>query len=349
MDDPVGDDDVVGGGVPIRLLVVEGEVLHHGDRSLALHPLDIGGGDLAGEIRVLAVRLVGPAPPRVTDDIDRWSHTDVDALSCELAPDHGAVLAGLSRVPGGSGADRRRQLGHSGQAMSDTGCPVGDGHRRDAERGDGQGVALIGADDPMHHVIELCEAHPGHHHGGACGRRRGGIDPRAARRLGRQGVGLSSGGADRRRRRYRTWCGSVDGPGDRRRHGTANDEDKPKAHHEDGRPEYENERSANHETPTLKCRGNEVFPPGLPVMDVDLTGPVLHDIGRRRWVGEPHELAVQGVGPPGPAAPSSPPASVGPPFERGVGRAQSIALGGHHDEAPPCNGTRPMDRCCVRC
>src|SRR6202044_1628122 len=127
--DPRVDDRVVGGGVAVRLLVVDRVVLDHGHDVLALHALDVSGAHLAGQVGILAHRLEGPAPARVAHHVDRGPEVDVDALAGVFRADDLAVLLFQAGIPGGGGRDRGGWLGDAGHAVTYPGRAVLEGER----------------------------------------------------------------------------------------------------------------------------------------------------------------------------------------------------------------------------
>lgn len=68
------------GGVPVVLLVVQREVLYLGGHVLGLQPLHPRGGQLPGQVGVLAEVLEVPTSLRYPHDVDtgRVQHVDVD-------------------------------------------------------------------------------------------------------------------------------------------------------------------------------------------------------------------------------------------------------------------------------
>lgn len=118
VDDPaeVGQVDVVQGLVvdgdvdpePGLLHRVAGEVLHarHG---VALDAPGEGGAHLADVVRVLAVGLLGPAPPRVAEHVDAHPAVQVGADRPQLAADGLADALLEVRVPRGAPGHRHRE------------------------------------------------------------------------------------------------------------------------------------------------------------------------------------------------------------------------------------------------
>ena len=131
----VVDDDVVLRGIAVRLLVVDGVVLHLVHLTRALQAVDLAGGQRHVQVRVLGVGLERPAPARVAVDVDRRPQVDGRALADLLGPDHLAVLAGLGGVEGGGQGDAGGQLGDAGQAVGHAVRPVFLAQARDAEAG----------------------------------------------------------------------------------------------------------------------------------------------------------------------------------------------------------------------
>ena len=107
--------------VGVLLLVVGGDVLDHGHHALALQALDLGRGDLAGQVRVLAVGLVGAAPARVAHQVGRRAEGDVHALARELGAHRRALLLDQRRVPG---RGRVLAVGEGGHAAGPVTDPV---------------------------------------------------------------------------------------------------------------------------------------------------------------------------------------------------------------------------------
>ena len=74
-------------------------------------PAHVRGADAAGEVRILAVRLLDAAPARITGDVEhrceRLAGTDRD----ELLPDHVSDLAHELLVPRRREPDRLREHG----------------------------------------------------------------------------------------------------------------------------------------------------------------------------------------------------------------------------------------------
>jgi len=155
---PVVDDRVVGHGVAVGLLVVDGVVLDLRHHPLGLHALDVGGADLAGEVRVLAVALEGPAPARVADDVHGRPEVHVDALGLVLGPDDLAIAVRQRGVEGRREIAGGRQLG--GVGHSDADRAVLHLQRGDAQPGVAGDVADVGgAGRPVHHGDLLVEGH----------------------------------------------------------------------------------------------------------------------------------------------------------------------------------------------
>ena len=108
---PGVDDHVVGGRVPVRLLVVHREVLHLGLHVLALHAGDLGHGERGVQGGILAQRLERPAPARVPVDVHRRAEVGAGPLAVLLGPDHLAVLLAPATGPRPPPAPRRPAAG----------------------------------------------------------------------------------------------------------------------------------------------------------------------------------------------------------------------------------------------
>ena len=91
---PLADQDVIQQGVAVGFLVVDRVVLDLVEYTLALHALDVAGGDGPIEERVLGVGLEGPAPARVAVDVHRGAEVGAGPLAGLLRADHRAVAAG---------------------------------------------------------------------------------------------------------------------------------------------------------------------------------------------------------------------------------------------------------------
>ncbi len=118
----LGDDGLEGGQVQLAqgafgeqvvhrealgLGVVGDEVLDGGADAARLDALDIAGADLAGQVRVLAVRLEVAAAERRAVQVDGGREEDVDLLAAGLLGEQGARPAREGRVPGGGERGRR--------------------------------------------------------------------------------------------------------------------------------------------------------------------------------------------------------------------------------------------------
>ena len=130
----------------IRLLRVDGEVLGRDACSLALHALDIGGGNLSCEEGILGVILEVTSAEGIAVEVHTWAENHVAAVFLGLVADGFTNLAHELGVPCGSetGAD-----GEGGGVVglvgtlargvdTDTGRAVGEYGGRDAETGDGR-------------------------------------------------------------------------------------------------------------------------------------------------------------------------------------------------------------------
>ena len=203
---PLADDHIIGGGVPVGLLVVHGEVLDLGHLPLALHPVDVRHGQRGVEVRVLGVGLERAPPARVAVDVHGRAQVDHGALAALLRPDDLAVLGGQGPVPGGGQGDGGRHLGDAGEAVAHPDRTVFLAHGRDAQardRGDVEDVRLAGA-RPGDHVDLVGQGHLGQQHLHPLAHRQGLVQPGAGggrgSRPGRaaRGGGAGRGGAGRR-------------------------------------------------------------------------------------------------------------------------------------------------------
>ena len=113
-----------------------------------LHAVDPSDGETPGQERVLREVLEVPAAQRRSLHVDPRPEDDVDLEGHRLASDRLAHLAQKVRIPGGSGARRRREagrgLGAEGHRPSGLRAPhpmraVGHPQRRQAETGHGRG------------------------------------------------------------------------------------------------------------------------------------------------------------------------------------------------------------------
>src|SRR5204862_1165025 len=125
---------------PVGLLVVAEVVLDVGEYLAGLDRLDVPDRELAGQVRVLAVPLEGPAVGRYPGDVDGRALQHVAADRQHLLRLEVAVRGRLPQVPGRGERDRggqrgRRWLGHPAGAHA--GGTVGEQQFRDAEAGDG--------------------------------------------------------------------------------------------------------------------------------------------------------------------------------------------------------------------
>ena len=195
---PLADDHIIGGGVPVGLLVVHGKVLDLGHLPLALHPVDVRHGQRGVEVRVLGVGLERAAPARVAVDVHGRAQVDHGALAALLRPDDLAVLGGQGPVPGGGQGDRGRQLRDAGEAVAHPDRAVFLAHGRDAQagdRGDVEDVRLAGA-RPGDHVDLVGQGHLGQQHLHPLAHRQGLVQPGAGGGRGsRPGRAARGGGA----------------------------------------------------------------------------------------------------------------------------------------------------------
>jgi hypothetical protein len=156
--------------------------LRHG--ALALDALDVGGGDLAGQVGVLAERLEGPAPAGVTHDVDGRREHDVRALAPLLRAEHLTVLLHQRGVPGGRAGHGSGHLRDPGEAVPGTDRPVLQVQGRDAQPAVAVDTADVPAGRPaVHHGELLRLRHRGEQFVRALGRRLGGVHPRCGGRV----------------------------------------------------------------------------------------------------------------------------------------------------------------------
>jgi hypothetical protein len=83
--------------VAVILLVIGGEVFHGGDDAFALHAANIGGGGLAGEIRIFAEVFEVAAIHGGAVDVDTGTEEEIDAAGARVLPDgltHGSASFG---------------------------------------------------------------------------------------------------------------------------------------------------------------------------------------------------------------------------------------------------------------
>ena len=155
-------------------------MLDVGHHVLALQARHLGRGDLAGQVRVLAVGLVGPAPARVAHQVGCRAERDVHALAGELGALRRALLLDQGRVPGRGGVLAVGEGGHAAGAVTDTVRAVLQVHRLDAQVRDAGDLADVGrgavAGD-QGHLFGL--VHGVEHLLDPLGDRRGGADPGA--------------------------------------------------------------------------------------------------------------------------------------------------------------------------
>ncbi len=123
------------GGVP-------GEVLERGDDPGRLQALHIGGADRADQVRILADRLLHPAPARIAYDVQHGREALVDPGRAQVVADPAGHLLDHGGIPGRAPGQRDRigrglPGGEAGQALL-----VRD--RRDAEAA-GLGDTALGA------------------------------------------------------------------------------------------------------------------------------------------------------------------------------------------------------------
>ncbi len=124
-----------GGGVPR-------EVLEGGDDPGRLQALDVGGGDGADQVRVLADRLLDPPPAGVADHVEHRREALVHPDGPQVAPDGGGHRPDQLRVEGGAPGQRHGVGGGSPGGEAGQALLVGQG--RDAEAVGG-GDPLLGA------------------------------------------------------------------------------------------------------------------------------------------------------------------------------------------------------------
>ena len=96
-------------GVPLGLGLVGDEVLQAGADAAALQPADVRRGELAGQQRVLGVRLEEPAAQRRAVQVDGRAEHDVDLLGHRLLGEQPADLVGGVLAP------RRREQRRVGE------------------------------------------------------------------------------------------------------------------------------------------------------------------------------------------------------------------------------------------
>src|SRR5207247_1672986 len=113
-------------GVAVGLLDVDRVVLDLRHHALGLAALDVGGADLAGEVRILAVAREGAAPARVADGVHGCAEVDTAArgrvlratgLALPVGPRGVGSVVGSGRGRSGE-SDAERQHGADGQRSS---------------------------------------------------------------------------------------------------------------------------------------------------------------------------------------------------------------------------------------
>ncbi len=189
-----GRDDVVDGEA-VGLGVVGDEVLDAGRDAAVLDAEDVAGPDLAGEVRILAVRLEVATAQRRAVQVHRRGEQHVDALAAGLGGERAARPAGESGVPGGGERGGGRQ-GEGGVVGGPAHAPHADGPVGQHQGGESGGGG--GGEAP--HVLAarsraLCP-------GRACGARR--RPPRRAAPRGPAIPGPASRGARSGRSSFRT-------------------------------------------------------------------------------------------------------------------------------------------------
>ena len=85
--------------VPVPFLIIACKVFHTGHDTLTLHPLDITGSRLPGQIGVFAVILEIPAAERRTIDVHTGSHHNVNAPGPGILSDTGSRAVCQRPVP----------------------------------------------------------------------------------------------------------------------------------------------------------------------------------------------------------------------------------------------------------
>ncbi len=98
---------------PVILLVIGGKVLDAGAHPLALHPADVGGGQLAGEVGVLRDVLKVAAAERAALDVDRRAQQNAHVLGLALLPEGLAQAGhelGVEAGRGGAGGGEADRL-----------------------------------------------------------------------------------------------------------------------------------------------------------------------------------------------------------------------------------------------
>ena len=173
-------DRLVVAAVRVLLLVVGGHVLDHGHHALALQALNLRRGDLAGQVGVLAVGLVGPAPARVAHQVGCRAERDVHALARELGAHRRALLLDQRRVPGRGGVLAVGEGRHAAVPVTDSGRAVLQVDGGDAQVGDGGDLADVRRGAVTGEQADLFRlVHGVEHLLDPLGDRRGGADPRA--------------------------------------------------------------------------------------------------------------------------------------------------------------------------
>ena len=129
---------------PILLLCVHVVVLGGGDDGVPLNALDVAGGHLPHQHRVLPKRLEQATEAGDARDVQSRPKQDIVSRGPCLAAQHVAILLSCQEIPGGRQGNRcwwRRRLSFVGVSPvpvdADTGRPVSKGQCRDAKPGKG--------------------------------------------------------------------------------------------------------------------------------------------------------------------------------------------------------------------
>ena len=148
----------------VGLLVVDRKVLQRGAHPLALHAVDPGDRQLAGEQRILGEVLEVAAGGRVALQVDRRAEHHSDAFCHRLASDRPPHLRHQLRVPGGGQGAAGRETGgrFAGLQVGQRGAvhlaqpvgTVGHHHRIETQIGRRFGVPVVGAGHHRHqHLV----------------------------------------------------------------------------------------------------------------------------------------------------------------------------------------------------
>ncbi len=188
LDRPLVGQRVVG-HVAVELLRVEVVVLEVGDHAAVLDGAHVRADHAAGQQRVLALALVGAAPPRIADDVAVRAEQHVATDLAHLVGDGPPVAGGEPGIEGGRqqhrGRHRRRAVARLGQrhpAEPQAASGVEHPQRRDAQALDAgvevrpRRTRVVG-----HQLGLLLQGHLGDEQRRAAVRRQRGIRPRPLR------------------------------------------------------------------------------------------------------------------------------------------------------------------------